>query len=262
MYETTVTVVGNVLNPPDCRRLVESQALVTHFKIATTSRRFDRANGRWVDGDSLRVRVNCWRQLAENVARSVNVGDPVIITGRLFSRDWEGEDHVKRVSYELDAFSVGHDLARGRAKFSRVKANTSTSAVDDDLVDNRIGGEPTVPATEINALPRRRSYDNELGGYVTLVEEYPGTERDPFADDVLAELEAAAGGFDHGPVALSSVGSSPSEDESTEESDEESDESDEEADEESIEESDEADAGPEPATRERRDSRRRVPLAV
>src|SRR5258706_3167782 len=135
MFETTVTVVGNVLNPPDCRRLLESQTLVTHFKVAATSRRFDKADGRWIDGDSLRVRVNCWRQLAENVARSVHVGDPVIITGRLFSRDWESSDHVKRVSYELDAFSVGHDLARGRAKFSRVKANTLTSAVDDELAD-------------------------------------------------------------------------------------------------------------------------------
>ncbi|GAA2597360.1 hypothetical protein GCM10010399_30000 [Dactylosporangium fulvum] len=187
MFETTVTVVGNVLNPPDARRLVESQALVTHFKVATTSRRFDKVNERWVDGDSLRVRVNCWRQLAENVARSVNVGDPVIVTGRLYSRDWEGDDHVRRVSYELDAFSVGHDLSRGRAKFARVKANTLTSAVDDELSDKRIGGAPTVPAPEVNELPRRRKYDAELGGFVTLVDEHV-VDRDPFADEVLAEL--------------------------------------------------------------------------
>jgi single-strand DNA-binding protein len=98
MFETTVTVVGNVLNAPDCRRLVESQSLVAHFKVATTSRRFDRSESRWIDGDSLRVRVNCWRQLAENVARSIQVGDPVIVTGRLYCRDWETSDHVRRVS--------------------------------------------------------------------------------------------------------------------------------------------------------------------
>jgi len=198
MNETTVTVVGNVLNPPECRRLLESQTLVTHFKVAANTRRYDRTGERWIDGDSLRVRVNCWRQLAENVARSVNVGDPVIITGRLFSRDWESSDHVKRISYELDATSVGHDLARGRAKFSRIKPNTGTSAIDDELTDARIGEEPTTPATEINGLPRRRVWDPELGGYAVQVE-----ERDPFADEVLAELDAALDGtasFDQDPI--------------------------------------------------------------
>ncbi|GGM75608.1 single-stranded DNA-binding protein [Dactylosporangium sucinum] len=186
MFDTTVTIVGNVLNPPDARRLVESQSLVTHFKVAATSRRFDRANERWVDGDSLRVRVNCWRQLADNVARSVNVGDPVIVTGRLYSRDWEGDDHVKRVSYELDAFSVGHDLARGRSRFARIKASTQTSSIDDDQADKRIGEAPTEPAPEVTELPRRRAYDEDLGGYVTLVDEE--AVRDPFAEEVLAEL--------------------------------------------------------------------------
>ncbi|WP_344613271.1 single-stranded DNA-binding protein [Dactylosporangium salmoneum] len=187
----TLTIVGNVLNAPDCRRIVDSQALVAHFKVASTSRRFDRAGERWVDGDSLRVRVNCWRQLAENVARSVQVGDPVIVTGRLYSRDWETEDHVRRVSYELDAQSVGHDLSRGRAKFARVKPHTLTSAIDDELAEARIGETPTAPADEINGLPRRRAYDEDLGGYVTIVE-----EDDPFAGDVLAALDEAGAEFE------------------------------------------------------------------
>jgi single-strand DNA-binding protein len=185
VFDTMVTVVGNVLNAPDCRRIVDSQALVAHFKVASTSRRFDRANERWVDGDSLRVRVNCWRQLAENVARSVQVGDPVIVTGRLYSRDWETEDHVRRVSYELDAHSVGHDLSRGRAKFARVRPHTLTSAIDDELAEARIGEAPTAPADEINGLPRRRAYDEELGGFVTVID-----EEDPFAAEVLASLDA------------------------------------------------------------------------
>jgi single-strand DNA-binding protein len=185
MYETTVTLVGNVLNPPDCRRLEDGESLVTHFKVASTSRRFDRAEERWTDGRSLRVRVNCWRQLAENVARSVQVGDPVIVTGRLYSRDWETSDHVRRVSYELDASAVGHDLARGRARFARVKPATATSAIEDEQADARIGEAPTTPADDINGLPRRRVFDEDLGGYVTVVE-----ERDPFADELLNTLDA------------------------------------------------------------------------
>ncbi|WP_432835560.1 single-stranded DNA-binding protein [Dactylosporangium sp. CA-092794] len=197
MFETTVTIVGNVLNPPDCRRIVDSQTLVTHFKVASTSRRFDRADGQWINGDSLRVRVNCWRQLAENVVRSVQVGDPVIVTGRLYSRDWETEDHVRRVSYELDAYSVGHDLSRGRAKFARIKAHALTSAVDDELADARIGAAETAPAEELNGLPRRRAYDTELGGYVTLVD-----DNDPFAEEVLAALDANDSPFERSDAEL------------------------------------------------------------
>ncbi|MET7424002.1 single-stranded DNA-binding protein [Dactylosporangium sp. NPDC005555] len=198
MNETTVTIVGNVLNEPDCRRLGESQKLVTNFKVAATARRYDRHEERWVDGDTLRLRVTCWRQLAENVIRSVHVGDPVIVTGRLTSRNWETEDHVKRVAYELEATTVGHDLTRGRAKFARVKTSTMTSSIDDELSDARIAGQLTTPVTELNDLPRQRDYDAELGGFVTTVEEPAIAEQDPFAEaqaaaqrDAFAEAKAA-----------------------------------------------------------------------
>ncbi|GAB3870759.1 single-stranded DNA-binding protein [Dactylosporangium cerinum] len=192
MYETTMTIVGNVLSEPECRRLEESKQLVTNFRVAATSRRYDRHQERWVDGDTLRLRIICWRQLAENVMRCVRVGDPVIVTGRLSSRNWETEDHVKRVTYELEAASVGHDLMRGRSKFARVKANTMVSAIDDELADARIAGQPSTPVAAVNDLPRHRDYDAELGGFVTTVEE-PAQDatRDPFAEDVLTELDSA-----------------------------------------------------------------------
>ncbi|MER7006673.1 single-stranded DNA-binding protein [Dactylosporangium sp. NPDC000555] len=263
MFETMVTIVGNVLNAPDCRRLVDSQSLVTHFKVASTSRRFDRADGRWIDGDSLRVRVNCWRQLAENVARSVQVGDPVIVTGRLYSRDWETEDHVRRVSYELDAHSVGHDLSRGRAKFARIKAHTLTTAIDDQLAEARIGGAPTGPADEINGLPRRRAYDEELGGFVTIVEEH-----DPFAEEVLASLDSdeAAAPFERSDEDLAAelealaAGESDDSDESTEDEIEE-------VEEETGDSSDTAEeagvvTGTGTAPRSRRRPRSRIPAGV
>lgn len=198
MNETTMTIVGNVLSEPECRRLEESRQLVTNFRVAATSRRYDRHQERWVDGDTLRLRVTCWRQLAENVMRCVHVGDPVIVSGRLSSRSWETEEHVKRVSYELEAASVGHDLSRGRAKFARVRPNTLTSAIDDELSDARIAGQPSAPVAALNDLPRHRDYDAELGGYVTTVEEpTQDATRDPFAEDVLAELDSAvAAAFD------------------------------------------------------------------
>ena len=153
MYDTYVTVVGNVLHEPEWRRTATSGVLVTTFKIASTSRRLNRETGQWIDGNSLRVRVNCWRGLASNVKNSVTRGDPLIVTGRLFTRDWEDENGVKRTLYELDAAAVGHDLSRGRAVFERVKGNTSTSAIEDEQSEQRVGGEPTelVPEDEAPA---------------------------------------------------------------------------------------------------------------
>lgn len=145
MYDTFLTIVGNVLNPPEWRRTTNTGVLVTTFKIASTSRRRDRDTGQWVDGNSLRVRVNCWRALASNVASSVMVGDPLIVTGRLHTRDWTDEQGTKRTQYELEATAIGHDMTRGRNRFERVRANTSTSAVEDAPAQQRIAGEPTVP---------------------------------------------------------------------------------------------------------------------
>jgi single-strand DNA-binding protein len=151
MYDTYVTVVGNVLHEPEWRRTANTGALVTTFKIASTSRRLNRDTGQWVDGNSLRVRVNCWRGLASNVKNSVTRGDPLIVTGRLFTRDWEDEQGVRRTLYELDAVAVGHDLSRGRAVFERVKGSTSTSTVEDAQAQQRVGGEPTDPVPDDEA---------------------------------------------------------------------------------------------------------------
>jgi len=105
VFETNLVIVGNVLTAPEWRRTAKG-TLVTHFRVASTARRLDRETGRWADGDSLRVRVTCWRRLAEGVASSVMVGDPVIVTGRMYTRDWVADDGTRRASYELDAIAA------------------------------------------------------------------------------------------------------------------------------------------------------------
>jgi single-strand DNA-binding protein len=153
MFDTYVTIVGNVLHEPEMRKTTNTGAIVTTFRIASTARRLDRQSGKWIDGNSLRVRVTCWRALAANVTQSVRVGDPLVVHGRLFTRDWEDEQGARRTAYELEAVAVGHDLSRGRAVFERAKPKTSTSAVEDAEADQRVGGEPTelVPDDEAPA---------------------------------------------------------------------------------------------------------------
>ncbi|SCE95023.1 single-strand DNA-binding protein [Micromonospora haikouensis] len=164
MFDTYVTVVGNVLTAPEWRRTTQSGTLVANFKVASTARRLDRGSGRWVDGNSLRVRVNCWRKLAEGVAASVMVGDPVVVAGRLYTRDWTDDAGNHRTVYELEAVAVGHDLSRGRGRFLRNRPNVATSTVEDAEAESRVHGEPTerVPRGQAPSGPEGRPYDEDF----------------------------------------------------------------------------------------------------
>lgn len=198
MYDTYLTIVGNVLNPPEWRRTSNTGALVTTFKIASTSRRLNRDTGQWVDGNSLRVRVNCWRALASNVASSVMVGDPLIVTGRLYTRDWVDDEGNKRLQYELDATAVGHDLSRGKSRFERVKASTATSVVDDEQAQQRVGGELTepVPAEQAPAQFDDTPYDVDeppAEAPITPVAQPTGPAPDPDAESSEELVGAVAG---------------------------------------------------------------------
>ncbi|GLY24817.1 single-stranded DNA-binding protein [Micromonospora sp. NBRC 101691] len=164
MFDTYVTIVGNVLTAPEWRRTTQSGTLVANFKVASTARRLDRESGRWVDGNSLRVRVNCWRKLAEGVAASVMVGDPVVVAGRLYTRDWIDDAGNQRTLYELEAVTVGHDLARGRGRFLRNRPSMATSSVEDAEAERRVHGAPTepVPGDEVPVSLDDRPLDDDL----------------------------------------------------------------------------------------------------
>ncbi|MER5390682.1 single-stranded DNA-binding protein [Saccharopolyspora sp. NPDC002686] len=110
MYETQVTVVGYVITEPVVRETAGGSKLV-NFRVAANSRRLDPSTGQWVDGDRVLATVSCWKRLAEGVAGGLSKGDPVVITGRLRTRDYESGGQW-RTAVEVEASAVGLDLAR------------------------------------------------------------------------------------------------------------------------------------------------------
>jgi single-strand DNA-binding protein len=184
VFDTNLVIVGNVLTAPEWRRIASTGSLVANFRVASTARRFDRENNRWIDGNHLRVRVSAWRRLAEGVAASLAVGDPVVVYGRLFTRDWTDEDNKPRVSYEMEAVSIGHDLARGRGRFFRNKA-AQVTAVEDAEAEAVVTGELSepVPAEEAPI---------GYGEGLPLIAEEPPT----FTEPVPLEVPAAPAGED------------------------------------------------------------------
>ena len=111
MNETTVTVVGTV-----CSEIRYGQSAdgspTARFQIRNTPRRYDKRTGTWTDGDPNYFSAVCWRTLADHVASSMGVGDPVVAAGRLRISRWRrGEENV--VTAELDIQAIGHDLRWG-----------------------------------------------------------------------------------------------------------------------------------------------------
>jgi single-strand DNA-binding protein len=130
MNDTQMTIVGNLVESPKLHRTKNGHS-VANFRIASTSRRFDRETNAWIDGGTLFVTVTAWRALAENVAQSLHKGQPVIVTGRYYQREYERDETLK-FAYELEASAVGHDLTRGVATFEKVFRPTTTAEVEAD----------------------------------------------------------------------------------------------------------------------------------
>ena len=151
MYDTNILIVGNVLATPEWRRVASTGALMASFRIASTARRWNRETDRWEDGRNARFRVVAWRRLAEGIASSIVVGDPVMVYGRIYTRDWKDDNGDHRTLTEIEAFSIGHDLSRGRAKFFRTRPLTDGNMVEDAQAATMIGGEPSVPLTDDEA---------------------------------------------------------------------------------------------------------------
>lgn len=119
-----ITLTGLVATTP--RHITTSEGLaITSFRLASSQRRYDRVQQRWIDGDTNWYTVSAFRNLAQNAATSVSKGDRVILTGRVRIRDWENTDR-SGTTVEVEAESVGHDLTWGTAVYTRTTTTLST----------------------------------------------------------------------------------------------------------------------------------------
>jgi single-strand DNA-binding protein len=130
-----ISLTGLVATTP--RHLVTQDGLpITSFRLASSSRRFDRAQNRWVDGETNWFTITSFRQLAINSATSVSKGDRILVTGRLRVRDWDNGERAG-TSVEIEAESIGHDLVWGSSVFTRTVLQR-----DNDIADASVAVMP------------------------------------------------------------------------------------------------------------------------
>lgn len=152
----TITVCGIIATEP--RHLVtETGIAITSMRLASPSRRWDRATATWTNGATNWFTITAFRSLAANVHKSVKKGDRVVVTGRVRIRTWE-RDGRGGTSVEIDAEGIGHDLAWGISNWIRVPRQAGES-----------NAGPSVPA----GVPTVDPHTGEVTG--TVPEDVPAS---------------------------------------------------------------------------------------
>ncbi|MGS2647010.1 single-stranded DNA-binding protein [Streptosporangium sp. G12] len=158
MNDIYVTLTGNVAAPPRQHTFPDGSR-VTSLKIASTSRYFDRENQQWRNGETTYFGVRCFRGLADNVAQSVHLGQPVVVQGRLRIREFAHEGE-RRFMPEVEANSLGHDLRWGLGSFTKPQRGGPVAALgsaerielDRETSDWAMSGGAPVAAEAVGAL--------------------------------------------------------------------------------------------------------------
>ena len=91
-------LIGNVTRDPEVRQTSGGQ-MVASFSIATNSSWVDKTGQRQEKAEFHNVVI--WGKLAEVAQTYVKKGKKVFVEGRMQTRDWDGEDGVKRYRFEI-----------------------------------------------------------------------------------------------------------------------------------------------------------------
>lgn len=119
-----VLLIGNLTRDPELRYTPQGTAVCT-FGLAT--------NRSWTTEDNQKHEdtefhnIVCWNKLAEICAEFLAKGRQIYVEGRLSTREWEGQDGVKRRTTEIVANEVIFLGGAGGA------ARSDTLDVPDDL---------------------------------------------------------------------------------------------------------------------------------
>jgi single-strand DNA-binding protein len=128
-----ITVAGLVATTP--RHLITQDGLpITSFRLASSHRKFDREQNKWVDGETNWFTVTVFRQLAINASTSITKGERIVATGKLRVRDWDNGERAG-TSVEIEADHLGHDLFWGTSSFTRTVLVAEDTRVDLEVQD-------------------------------------------------------------------------------------------------------------------------------
>ncbi len=143
-------IIGNLTRDPEIRNTPTGQA-VASFGVAT--------NFIWTDASGQKQEkveyhnIVAWRRLAEICGQYLKKGSKVYIEGRLQTRNWTGQDGIKRYKTEIIAENMimlgggGAYSASGQPSVSDEQPAMETEPVIE--VENPVSGEGNSDEEEI-----------------------------------------------------------------------------------------------------------------
>lgn len=131
-------IIGNLTRDPEVRNTPTGQT-VASFGIAT--------NMVWTDQSGQKQErveyhnIVAWRRLAEICGQYLKKGSKVYIEGRLQTRDWEGQDGVKRYRTEIIAENM---IMLDRAGGGNAGNFSAPQAAPQSTEQPSMGNEPVI----------------------------------------------------------------------------------------------------------------------
>jgi len=126
-----ITVTGWVGSEVTTLPAQDGRAAYTTFRLGSTRRWWNRTTGQWQDARTEWFQVKAWRTLAVNTGLSLRKGVPVVVQGRLSTREWQDQGGATRTSLVLEATAIGLDLTYGTVRFERTLAGAAAIAPDE-----------------------------------------------------------------------------------------------------------------------------------
>lgn len=101
---SSITIDGRATADAELKFSHSGQAILS-FSLAENHRK--KVGDQWQDDGATFYRVSVFGKRAESLADAVKKGQPVLVTGRFRSREFEGRDGDKRLSLDVVADTVG-----------------------------------------------------------------------------------------------------------------------------------------------------------
>jgi single-strand DNA-binding protein len=121
----SITIDGRLVADPELRFTQGGKAVCSLRVAASDSKKDD--NGNWETTEQIFVGVSLWEAEGEAAAEALQKGDQVLVSGRIFQREYEASNSEKRTSLEVKFPTVAKKVSAPRA----TRSTTSAPAASD-----------------------------------------------------------------------------------------------------------------------------------
>lgn len=121
----SITIDGRLVADPELRFTGAGKAVCSLRVAASDSKKDD--NGNWETTEQIFIGISLWEAEGEAAAEHLRKGDQVLVSGRIYQREYEGSDGAKRTSLEVKFPTVAKKVTAPRGE----RSTTPAPAVND-----------------------------------------------------------------------------------------------------------------------------------